>query len=586
MLFMQSEDYMLAAFKVDTDKKATVESVAEEKKVDPELLARWVKFLNKKPDNYSALEPWQQLVASGKGKEPDALKKLEEQAKKLAKDFVTKVSDINDKYLKLTKENEFTLAQIKGTPVTDDDDDEKDPDKAKEPFDPLTNGLKRRLNAYQIDLKSLDREELMLWRDVFEQDVPTVDAPEPEEGARRKPGLLKLTEGALERRLTADLKAHVERTRADIDAFRKSMPPQYPMVYGLEDQPQPRDLKVFLRGNPYAFGEDAPRAFPSLLSGGTPKLFATGSGRLELADEIIRQPITARVIANRIWRWHTGRGIVDTPSNFGMVGDKPTNPELLEHLATAFVEGGMSWKKLHKQILMSRTYQLSSGSVPENQAKDADNRFFWRANRIRLEAEGIQDALLQAAGALELKGIGGPSDDLTEKTMRRGVYAKVSRLYPSDFQTTFDLPAATISAERRYTTNVPQQRLFFLNSSFVQKQAERLAERIKDAGDEAAQVKKAFELVYQRDATSEELAAALELVTMDPMKPGAADAPTPADGKGPSAGGRAAGGKAADDKPQDNKPKDDSEKSQKLADSPLRSFAWALLSANEFLFID
>src|SRR5688500_5239769 len=426
----------------------------------------------------------------------------------------------------------------------------------------------------------------MLWRDVDEQDVPTVDQPEPEEGARRKPGLLKLTEGALERRLTADLKTHVERARADIDAFRKSMPPQFPAVYGLEDQKQPSDLKVFVRGNPYAFGEDAPRAFPSLLSGGQPKLFTTGSGRLEFAEEIIRQPITARVIANRIWRWHTGRGVVDTPSNFGMVGDKPTNPELFEYLATTFVDGGMSWKKLHKQILMSRTYQLSSAAVPANQAKDADNRFFWRASRVRLEAEGIQDALLQAGGALDLKAIGGPSDDLTEKTVRRGVYLKVSRMYPSDFQATFDVPAATISAERRYTTNVPQQRLFFLNSSFVQKQAERLVERIKDAGDHTAQVKKAFELVYQRDATPEELAAALELVTMDPMKPAAADATKPADGKGPAAGGRVVRGKAADDTPKDEKAADDPDKPEKLPDSPLRSFAWALLSANEFLFID
>jgi mono/diheme cytochrome c family protein len=583
MLFMQSEEYMLAAWTVETEKKATVESVAEAKKVDPELLARWVSFLKKKPDNYSALVKWQELVASGRGKEPEALKKLEEQAKKLARDFVARVGDINDKYLKLTKENEFTLAQVKGTPVQDDADEEKDPDKAKEPFDPLPNGLKRRLNAYQIDLKSLDREELMLWRDVFETDIPELDAPEPEEGARRKPGLLKLTEGALERRLTADLKAHVERARADIDAFRRAMPPQFPQVYGIEDQKQPSDLKVFLRGNPYAFGEDAPRAFPSLLSGGEPKLFTSGSGRMELADEIIRQPITARVIVNRIWRWHTGRGIVDTPSNFGMVGDKPSNPELLEYLATTFVDEGKSWKKLHKRILMSRTYQLSSASVAANQAKDADNRFFWRANRVRLEAEGIQDALLQAAGALELKTIGGPSDDLTEKTVRRGVYAKVSRMYPSDFQATFDVPAATISAERRYTTNVPQQRLFFLNSSFVQKQAERLAERLKEAGeDHATQVKKAFELVYQRDATPEELAAALELVTMEPLKPVA----DPAKVEGAKADGAKADGTASAGAKPEAGAKDDKEAAKKLADSPLRSFAWALLSSNEFLFID
>lgn len=571
MLFAQSEQYMLAAWKVETQKRATVESVAEEDKVDPELLARWVRFLKKKPDNYRALVPWQEMIAR---------KGTKDEATTLAREFIAKVSSINERYLKLKKENEFTLAQVKGTPLTTDDDEPEDPDTAKEPFDPLPNGLKRRLNAYQIDLKSLDREDLMLWRDVFEVDVPEATA-EVEEG-RRKPGLLKLTDGALERRLTADLKAHVERARADIEAFKKSMPPQYPFVYGIEDTKQPNDLKVFLRGNPYSFGEDAPRAFPAILSGGKSMLFTEGSGRLELAEAIIRQPITARVIANRIWRWHMGRGIVDTPSNFGMVGDRPTNPELLEYLATTFIEGGMSWKKLHKRILMSRVYQLSSAPVAANLGKDADNRYFWRANRTRLEAEGIWDALLQASGALDLSNIGGPSIELSEKTTRRGVYAKVSRMYPSDFQITFDVPAATISAERRYTTNVPQQRLFFLNNAFVHTQAERLAERIKDAGDPAAQVNKAFQLVYQRDATPEEISAALELITMDPMTPPAAQE-TSAAGDGASG---AAAASAGGERREPQAGGDGKDGPKKLPDSPLRSFAWALLSSNEFLFID
>jgi hypothetical protein len=223
--------------------------------------------------------------------------------------------------------------------------------------------------------------------------------------------------------------------------------------------------------------------------------------------------------------------------------------------------------------------------VPGNLSKDADNRFFWRGNRTRLEAEGIWDSLLQAGGAIDLKGLGGPSEELTDKTVRRGVYAKVSRMYPSDFQATFDVPAATISAERRYTTNVPQQRLFFLNNSFVQKQAERLVERIKDAGDPAAQVKKAFEIVYQRQAAPEEIAAALELITMEPLKP-----VLPDEAAGGAAAGSAAAGNAGMAKDgtaaKEGAPPDDKDTAKKLADSPLRSFAWALLSSNEFLFID
>jgi mono/diheme cytochrome c family protein len=554
VLFAETEDYMMAAWKLSTQKRSTVESIAEETKVDPEILDRWVRFLKKKPDNYSALKAWQEMVARN-GKE--------DEARRLAHEFYLKVSDLNQKYLKLDKENEMTLAQSK------DKDD---------PYDPLPNGLKRQLNRYQIDLKSMDREDTLLWKDVFDQDVPdaTAEVVQDDGGPRRKPGLLKLTDGALERRLSAELKAHIDHARADIDAFKKSMPAQYPFVYGIADAPQPSDLKVFSRGNPYTFGEDAPRAFPSIFNNGQPMLFDKGSGRLQFAEEVVRQPITARTIVNRIWGWNMGRGIIDTPSNLGMAGDRPSNPELLEYLASKFQADGMSWKKLTKEILMSRTYQLSAQSVESNLAKDADNRFFWRANRQRLDSEGVWDGLLEASGALDLKGIGGPSEDLSEKMTRRGVYAKVSRLYPSDFQATFDLPTATISAEKRFITNVPQQRLFFLNNSFVQKQAEMLVDRVKPAGDLDAQVKLAFEIVYQRMPTPDELTASMEFVKLPvqetaPASDVAAPDPAAADTKGK-------GRRGAKDDAQDA-PK-------KLKDSPFRSFCWALLSSNEFLYMD
>ena len=160
----------------------------------------------------------------------------------------------------------------------------------------------------------------------------------------------------------------------------------------------------------------------------------------------------------------------------------------------------MSFKKLHKDILMSRTYQLSAAPVVANVAKDPSNTLYWRANRSRVDSEGVWDLLLQASDTLDLTGIGGPSDELSEKMKRRAVYAKVSRMYPADFHATFDLPTATISTEKRYTTNVPQQRLFFLNNTLVHKQAEAIAERLKLEPTPEARVKKAFELIYQRDA--------------------------------------------------------------------------------------
>src|SRR5688572_5331745 len=170
MLFTQSEAYMLASWKVSTQKGATIESAAEEAKVDPEILGRWHKFLAKKPDHYPALKGWQAMVAK-KGKDAK-----EADAKKLALEFIAKVTEVKEHYDRLTKENEFALAQVKGTPMADEDAEaEKDPDMAKEPFDPLPNGIKRRLNAYQIDLKSLSREDTLLYQDLFERDVPQVE---------------------------------------------------------------------------------------------------------------------------------------------------------------------------------------------------------------------------------------------------------------------------------------------------------------------------------------------------------------------------------------------------------------------------
>ncbi len=555
ILFAQTEEYMVAAWKVGSQKRATVQSIAEENKLDSELLERWVRFLKKKPNNYGFLKPWQEMVAASGGGTIEA-------AKKLAHEFYLLIADVNEKYLKLKEQNEIALAQFKTE---------------QEQFDPLPNGLKRQLNKHQIDLKGLDREQTYLWRDVFETDIPELGMINPNADDKRKPGLLKLNDWALEKRLSADLAGHVARLRADIESFKKAMPPQYPFVYGIEEEKEPSDLKVFVRGNPYSFGEDAPRAFPSIFTEGVPKHFDKGSGRLELAEMIASQPITARVIANRIWRWHMGRGITDTPNNFGMAGERPANPELLEYLASKFMADGMSWKKLHKEILMSRTYQLSSTTIEANLAKDADNRLFWRANRQRLDAESIWDSLLSASGKLDLNQIGGPSEELGDKMIRRAVYAKVSRMYPNEYQAIFDFPTPTISAERRYTTNVPQQRLFFLNNAFVQKQAEMLAERIRFAGNEEAQVKKAFEIVYERMPAPEELASSLSFLREAAETPAA---PAPAVAANVAAKPESAGASWMSAK-DDDKPAAD-----KSRDSPIKSFCWALLSSNEFLFID
>src|SRR5262249_40087622 len=159
--------------------------------------------------------------------------------------------------------------------------------------------------------------------------------------------------------------------------------------------------------------------------------------------------IAVRVIVNRIWRAHFGTGIVDSPSNFGVTGERPTNPELLEYLAKWFVDNGMSLKKLHREILLSAVYQLSGADSKENYEKDAGNRFYWRANRHRMDAEQIRDSILAVAGSLDLK-MGGPSEDLKPDYTRRTVYGKVSRYRLDDYLQLFDFPSPNLSAEKRF----------------------------------------------------------------------------------------------------------------------------------------
>lgn len=552
MLLGQTENYMVAVWRVKTQKKATVASIAEEYKLDADLLERWIRFTGKPTLAYAFLKPWQEMVARGGS--------LDE-AQTLAHKFAEKAVAVDKLHAKMQAENEIEMAKHQ----------EKD-----EVFDLQPNGIKRKLNPYQIELKAMDRDDSYLWTDLFDTDLnenPTTPFDEPE----KHPGLLKLTGWALEKRLSPDLAKYVVAMQAETEAFKKAMPPQYPFVYGLEDAKDPVNVKVFVRGNPYNFGEEAPRAFLALLSPGEPEPFKNGSGRLELAEAILKQPISARVIVNRVWRWHMGTGLSETPSNFGRLGEKPSNPELLDYLASKFTTEGMSFKKLHKEILLSKTYQLSTAASAESDDKDPENRLYSHANRRRLESEGIWDALLTASDRLDLTKIGGPSEELGDNMVRRGLYEYISRVFPNNIQTTFDFPNATLSAERRYTTNVPLQRLFFLNGSFVQKQAEALTRRVMNAGNEEAQIRKAFAIVLQRQPSPEELKESLELLHTPIESPPATRASA---SMGSSLAAKPAPGDASVSAPAA------AESPSISADSPLKALCWALLSSNEFLFLN
>jgi hypothetical protein len=310
---------------------------------------------------------------------------------------------------------------------------------------------------------------------------------------------------------TTEGKQRIKDLQAEMDKLKKSAPPAPPMTHALAEA-APTDMHVFVRGNPAQQGDLAPRRFLRVLAGDNPPRFTKGSGRLELAQAIASKdnPLTARVIVNRVWAWHFGRGLVGTPSNFGQLGERPTHPELLDDLTARFVENGWSLKWLQREIMLSATYQLSSDSSAKQQAVDPDNRLLGHMNRRRLDIEAYRDALLAVSGQLD-QSFGEPTIDLNSgQNRRRTVYCKVSRHELNSLLRLFDFPDANITSERRTETTVPQQQLFVLNSPFVIGQAKALAARVgAEEHDDPARVRRAYLLAYGRPATEAEVTVSL-----------------------------------------------------------------------------
>jgi hypothetical protein len=302
--------------------------------------------------------------------------------------------------------------------------------------------------------------------------------------------------------------------RKKIDAAQASSPGAPPRAMALVDAPTPVAPRVFLRGNPNNLGETVPRQFLGVLSGPGRKPFTDGSGRLELARAITSpgNPLTARVFVNRAWAWHFGRGIVGTPSDFGLRSDPPTHPELLDWLAARFVADGWSVKQLHRRILLSATYQQASQG-PEPPEKDPENRLLGRFPRQRLDLEELRDGLLAAAGRLD-RTVGGPPVDIVKPPFatRRTVYGFIDRQNLPGLFRAFDFASPDTHAPQRFQTSVPQQALFLLNSPFAQEQARALAKRTESAATPAERVERLYRLAYGRRPTTDEAALGLGFV--------------------------------------------------------------------------
>ncbi|MBI4607106.1 MAG: DUF1553 domain-containing protein [Planctomycetes bacterium] len=376
--------------------------------------------------------------------------------------------------------------------------------------------------------RELNAALLAAWRAHLEQEAGPASAPDAAAFAAflgDSGGPLAAPERAAALLPPAESR-ELERLKTELESLQKAIP-ALPEAMAVEEG-KPEDLRVHLRGSHLDLGPPAPRRFPSALARAQgPAIDGSRSGRLELARWIASadHPLTARVIANRVWRWHFGAGIVRTPDNFGALGERPTHPELLDWLALRLVADGWSLKRLHRRMVLSATYRMGAAHDARAAELDPENRLLWRWSRRRLEAEAIRDALLECGGGLDFTAGGSllttrdreyvattASTNATRyDSRRRSVYLPVVRSALYDVFQAFDFADPSTSNGDRQTTTVPGQALFLLNGELVEEEAGRLASRLLARADlnDAGRVALAYEIAFARLPSSEERAEAL-----------------------------------------------------------------------------
>jgi hypothetical protein len=411
--------------------------------LDPVVLARWTKFLTPDKDPNPLLSRWHRANAADE----------QEVARAFQRDFD---EQFNDYMQRTAKWNRFLAVATDGT--------------ALPARPPLKDG------------------ELMLLRAV------TMD---------KLPSPLALPDIELDKLYSADSKLRVAYLRAKIDDLNKSGPPELPMACAVTEG-KPVEQHVLVRGNPAAPGELVTRRFPTILAGDDQPELPPGSGRLEFAEWLAspKNPLTARVFVNRVWQWHFGEGLVRTPSNWGLLGEKPTHPELLDYLAARFIEDGWSVKSLHRRIMLSAAYQMSSDISAEAAEQDPGNRLLSHFSRRRLDVEEMRDAMLALDGSLDLNmggtlqvGFGTDGENSAGRlsidpatSKRRTVYLPLRRSNLPSLLNLFDFGDATTTCEGRALTNTAPQALFMMNSAFVNDRSGALAKEFTGHVD----------LLYQR----------------------------------------------------------------------------------------
>jgi hypothetical protein len=334
----------------------------------------------------------------------------------------------------------------------------------------------------------------------------------------------------------------LQQSQREIRRERRTLPPRDSLMGLAKCDPNPPPMHVLLRGNPHVEGPEVAPRFPSLFGQAAPTIEATtesarSAGRRRVLADWIVSPsnrLTTRVMANRLWQFHFGRGLVRSPNNFGQLGVPPTHPELLDWLAQQLVAQGWRLKPMHRLIMLSQTYRMSSAGNPQSLATDPGNDNFWRFDVRRLSAEEIRDSVLAVNGSLNLTMFGKgfyadiPAEVLAGQSQpgsgwgrssdqdraRRSVYIHVKRSLVTPFLSTFDFPETDASCEARFVTVQPSQAMAMINGKFLHDQARVLAERVqKDAGDDPKkQVRRTIELVLARSADEDEIQLGVKLL--------------------------------------------------------------------------
>lgn len=381
---------------------------------------------------------------------------------------------------------------------------------------------RQRVEALNAELAPLDKARDEAAKALKESEKQLADARNQQNAdqvAALESALKSLKETHEAAKRAADAK------RAEKDAAASASPP-YGDAYAVVDG-KPADAKVQLKGEPERQGDLVPRRMPEVFGGQPLPEAESGSGRKQLAEWIASpaNPLTARVMVNRLWHHHFGKGLVATPNDFGRQGKPPTHPELLDHLASQFIASGWSVKAMHRQMVLSRTYQLASDDDPKARETDPTNQWLWRYPQRRLDAESIRDAMLLIAGTLDMTPATEPHPfppmnkwDFTQHkpfkdvypTNRRSIYLMTQRIQRHPFLAIFDGPDTGASTGHRITSTTTLQSLYLLNDEFVHQQASQFAKRLFESyPSDEARLTAAYEWCFARKPDAEEQSAGI-----------------------------------------------------------------------------